>query len=355
MWQAEPVSGAKVALLSLEPWDDVWRRNQHLAAELVRQHLVDEVLFIEPAQRNAPRAFSPQPGIRVVRPRLPVPQRMGGLALVAARLRLRELRPMTVLWVNEARVGAHLISGRVPMIYDVTDDWRTAELNSRNRRRLVRAEDQLTRRAHVVVCSQVLRDRWRERYSVAPPVVQNGVDLEALKAANPRPLEGAAPHVGYVGTLHGERLDVDLVLALARDDRIGTVHLVGPDSLKPAERARLAGEPALRFEGSVPAADVPAWLVSLDVLVCPHVVSPFTLSLDGIKAHEYLATGKPVVATPTSGFQDMQDIDGFSVVDRSGFIDAVAHGGGTVAAPGSRGVSWAERAREFAAELADAS
>jgi teichuronic acid biosynthesis glycosyltransferase TuaH len=354
VWQAESVFQAKAVLLSLEPWDQVWRRNQHLASELVRQKLVGEVLFIEPPQPDAPLAFSPQPGIRVVRPRLPIPQRMGGLGVVAAGLRLRELRHANVLWVNNARLGAHLVSRRVPMIYDVTDDWRTANMNPRSRRALERAEDRLTKHAHVVVCSNVLRDRWRERYSVCPPVVQNAVDLEAMRGAKARTLPGPVPHVGYVGTLHGERLDIGLVLALARDSRIGTVHLIGPDSLKPAERARLAAEPAIKLHGAVSAAEVPGWLVSLDVLVCPHVMSPFTLSLDGIKAHEYLASGKPVVATPTSGFQDMRDVTGFSVVEPAGFVDAVVRANGAVAVPGARGVSWGERAREFAAALADA-
>jgi teichuronic acid biosynthesis glycosyltransferase TuaH len=354
LWQAEPVSPAKVVLLSLEPWDLVWRRNQHLVSELVRQELVGEMLFVEPPQPGAPRAFSPQRRIRVVRPRLPIPQRTGGLGVVAAGLRLGELRGASVLWVNDARLGVHLISARVPMIYDVTDDWRTAELKPRIRRPLVRAEDQLTQHAQVVVCSNVLRDRWLERYSVCVPVVQNAVDVDAIGGAIVRTLPGTGPHVGYVGTLHAERLDIGLVLALARDVRIGTVHLIGPDSLRPAERALLAAEPAVRVHGAVSAADVPGWLVSLDVLVCPHVISPFTLSLDGIKAHEYLASGKPVVATPTSGFQDMREVEGFSVVDRAGFVQAVAQADGAIAAPGSRGVSWGERAREFAAVLATA-
>jgi teichuronic acid biosynthesis glycosyltransferase TuaH len=354
-WQAEPVLQAKVALLSLEPWDSTWRRNQHLASELVAQEFVDEIVFVEPPQRTARRAFRPQPGIRVTRPRIVVPQRAGGLRLVAAALRAREVKDAPMVWVNNAWLGVHFLSRRLSVIYDVTDDWRTSNMAARTIRSLVRAEDRLTKHAQVVVCSDVLRERWQERYAVSPPVVQNAVDLSALRAAKPRSLDGPGPHVGYIGTLHGERLDIDLVVALARDQRIGTVHLVGPDSLRPDERAILSAESAVRLHGAVPADKVPEWLVSLDVLICPHVVSPFTLSLDGIKAHEYLASGKPVVATPTSGFQDMRAVSGFAVVAGAEFVHAVARSNGQVVAPGSRGVSWAERAREFAAILASAS
>jgi hypothetical protein len=77
------------------------------------------------------------------------------------------------------------------------------------------------------------------------------------------------------------------------------------------------------------------------------VVSGFTLSLDAIKAYEYLATDRPVVATPTSGFQN-QSAPGL-YVETDGFAVAVRQ-----AAEGhdrfQRDVSdWDDRARQFAA------
>ena len=38
-----------VVLVSLEPWDDVWRRNQHLVVALLRQDPSLRVLFVEPS------------------------------------------------------------------------------------------------------------------------------------------------------------------------------------------------------------------------------------------------------------------------------------------------------------------
>lgn len=342
--------GDSVVLLSLEPWDDVWRRNQHLTTQMLSQGLVRRVVFVEPAVPGRGRRFSPVPGVEVVRPALVVPRRLGGLWVVAAVLLASVLRHADLLWVNDAPLGALCLVPRRRTAYDVTDDWRTSVLTRRHRRRLVRAENRLTRRARVIVCSAVLRERWAARYGVTPPVVQNGADLDAYRDAEPVVLTGAAPHVGYLGTLHGERLDLDLVVALARDARIGSVHLVGPDSLTPAERVRLDAEPGIVRTGAVPAPDVPRWALAFDVLVCPHLVTDFTRSLDGIKAHEYLASGRPVVATPTSGFQDLLDETGVQVVDRAAFADAVA-AAPMPTAPGVRGASWAGRAVEFAAAL----
>src|SRR4051794_13181470 len=36
----------RVVLLSLDPWDEVWRRNQHLAVRLVRLGLVESLVFV---------------------------------------------------------------------------------------------------------------------------------------------------------------------------------------------------------------------------------------------------------------------------------------------------------------------
>lgn len=342
-------SGPVVGCISLEPWDDVWRRNQHFAWQLVEQGLVSWLVFVEPPRLGErPRRWSPRPGIQVVRPLLPAPKRLGGLQLAGALLRQTALRHVDVLWINDATLGRHCLRSGVRAVYDVTDDWRTFDNPPYIRQRIVAAEDELARRARTIVCSQVLAQRWEERYGARPPVVQNAVDLEAFTNVVPRLLDGQGPHLGYVGTLHSQRLDVDLVLRLARELG-GTVHLVGPDSLDEAIRQRLVAEPGVRLHGPVPACEVPGWMTAMDVLVCPHLVNDFTLSLDAIKAHEYAAAGRPVVATPTSGFQLLDD-PGITVVPPETFEAAA---GAAVGGPGpvEQPTGWPERAHEFARHL----
>ena len=338
-------SQLRVAVISLEPWDQVWRRNQHLATQLIKQGLVSELFFIEPPiWAMAPRHGRPMPGIRTIAPTLRLPKRLGGLAPLARQLRSL-LRSVDVLWVNDPAFGVHCANWHDRIVYDVTDDWRTFDFPPRIMRRVMAAEDRLALEAATVVCSPVLQSRWRDRYGVDAHLVSNGVDLSVWERASPILLPGPAPHIGYLGTLHDQRLDVDLVLDLARDARIGTLHLVGPDALTAASRARLEGSGKVRLHGPVPAADVAGWGKAMDVLVCPHLVNDFTLSLDAIKAYEYLASGRPFVATPTSGFQHLDDA--VAVRSRDVFVDSVAK-----AVDGSR-ISgdiptWEACARQFA-------
>ena len=54
-----------LVVLSLEPWDEVWRRNQHLVHHLLRLDPALRVLFVEPAAdptHGLRLARRPQPG-----------------------------------------------------------------------------------------------------------------------------------------------------------------------------------------------------------------------------------------------------------------------------------------------------
>ena len=338
----------------MEPWDGVWRRNQHLVAQLMAQGSVAEVRFVSPATKlkHVARA-RPLSGVEVLTPHLILPRSRGGAALLAAEVR-RWTRSCDFLWINDARLGLEVLRQGQPALYDVTDDWRSAEMAVGDRAALVRAEDALAASATTVVCSQVLAERWFDRYGVEAVIVQNGVDLPAHELATPHFLPGPGPHVLYVGTLHRERLDVPLVVAIASLPGVGQVDLVGPDCLDEASRMALLGTGRVVLHGPVGHHSVPGIMHGADLLICPHVVDDFTMSLDAIKSFEYLATTRPIVATPTSGFQLLTDAPGLQVVPASAFPSAVglALGASLGGWEGrAAGAGWASRARQFASAL----
>ena len=336
-----------VLLLSLENFDEVWRRNQHFVHQLLVQGFASQVIFVAPPASDGPREWHPAHGVTVVVPPLYVAPRFGGILLSALWLRQHWLGQVDLLWVNNAPLGRWLLGGR-PAVHDVTDDWRESVMGWASRRRLIKAEGLLARRARTVVCSPVLASRWHARYGVTAAVIPNAVDASLVRAARPRELAGSGPHGAYVGTLHEDRLDVELVIRLASSGNLGTIHLVGPDHLAPASRAQLQATGNVRIHGPVPRDDVPSWLQAMDVLLLPHVVSPFTLGLDAIKAHEYLATQKPIVATPTSGFQGVEGVEGVRIIGPDRYVVAVQEAlhSGPVAHLRPV-VEWSARAAEF--------
>ncbi len=229
------------------------------------------------------------------------------------------------LWINDAGV-APLLDAGFPVLYDVTDDWLAADRPPAERDRLHRDEAAvLTRAGAVTVCSPTLAaSKGAERPAERSPVtlVTNGVDVDRYRspAARPHDLPPGRTAV-YVGTLHSDRLDVELCVTTSEAmDGDGTLVLVGPVALEPDDVRRLR-EAGVVLLGPRPRDAVPGYLQHADVLVVPHVVDAFTDSLDPIKLYEYLAVGRPVVSTPVAGFRDA---GGTVKVEKDGdFPDAV--------------------------------
>jgi glycosyltransferase involved in cell wall biosynthesis len=259
--------------------------------------------------------------------------------------------PAPTLWINDAHFRDLLRTGW-PSTYDITDDWLLASGPGRTRRRLAAAERTLLRGAGgVVVCSPGLAaTRQEQRADIA--VIPNAADHVHFTRARERPHDLPEGTIAvYVGTLHEDRVDVDLVVELAQSLPDLAVVLVGPSSLGAESVDRLDALANVHRLGARSYDDVPAYLQHADVVIVPHVVSPFTESLDPIKAYECLVVGRPTVATQVAGFRDL----GAPVVaaDRNGFVAAVEAALTTPTPTRPRPVpTWDERARDFAAVLA---
>ena len=111
------------------------------------------------------------------------------------------------------------------------------------------------------------------------------------------------------------------MIELARAHSGLSVVLVGPDALPALTRRRLGQERNIHLLGSRPYDDVPAYLQHANVVLVPHRVTPFTESLDPIKAYECLAVETPAVATPVAGFRELAG--SVTLAPRESFVAAV--------------------------------
>lgn len=332
-----------LVVVSLEPWDEIWRRNQYLVDGLLRADRQLEVLFVEPPAdpvhdaltRRSPRLGA---GLRradgyggrlwLLQPTKPLPRVAGPIADSALRAQLRAAvrrRGMRspVLWVNDPLWAQLAVSTGWPSLYDMTDDWVEAARGGREHARLRAADELLLRSAGaVVVCSEGLRASRGGKRPVH--LVSNAVDVARYREATARPSDLPPGGVAlYAGTLHEDRLDVELAARTGRalHDAGATLVFVGPNALSADNSARLQAEPGIAVLGGRPFHELPAYLQHADVLVVPHIVDRFTDSLDPIKLYEYRAVGRPIVATPVAGFRDAEGVEA-----RAGdaFADVVA-------------------------------
>ncbi len=321
--------------MSLEDWDDIWRRNQFLCAAYARRHPDAKILFVGLPRDVTGRLrqghwselrgvldWSPPglPNITITRfaklfPNALVPGRKMNEALMRSHIQktaghLGLNAPL--LWLNPhsaVHLAGHL--GESAVIYDITDDWISLT-QSPALTRLIEAQDAaLCARADaVIVCSEKLYE-MKEGMARRLFLIPNGADATYYASVPDRtlPLPAEAAHwprpvFGYTGTLHPDRVDVPLVASLARGLTAGSVVLVGPDHLSPEGHAALGALPNVFLTGPKPYAQLPEYMRAFDVCITPHRVTPFTESLNPIKLWEYLAAGKPIVSTPVAGFRD---------------------------------------------------
>ena len=333
-----------LVVVSLEAWDDVWRRNQHLVAGLLRSDPALRVLFVEPPadpthDLRSGRGPSFARGVRevpdvapgrlfTVRPVKWLPRRLDRHAderLARAVMRAADSLDMRhpLLWINDPGAVAVAERSGWPMLYDITDDWLAADRPPAERQRAAANEARLLGLAgEVVVCSPELVRRKSTSRSVT--LIPNAVDADAYRRPSARPADlPDGPVALYLGTVHPDRIDVDLCEATARAlGEAGTLVLVGPNLLAAEQAARLRDAGA-RLLGPRARDAVIGYLQHADVLVVPHVVTEFTDSLDPIKLYEYQAVGRPVVSTPVAGFRDADD-PRITIASGDAFAEAVA-------------------------------
>ena len=331
-----------LVVVSLEAWDEVWRRNQHLVSRLLEADSRLRVLFVEPpadplhdlmSRRRPSRAFGPVPAgfdgrLLRFRPLKTLPRRLDprsderlarAVRRAAATAELRH----PLLWLNDPRAAELARSTGWPTLYDVTDDWLAADRPDAELDRISRGEHWLLGHAAAVVACSAELVRRKAPLREGIDLIPNAVDLSAYRTPRPRPADLPAVAAVYVGTLHRDRLDLSVCAATARTvaDR-GRVVLVGPDALDATDTQHLEASGVLVL-GARPRDEVAAYLQHADVLLVPHVVTPFTDSLDPIKLYEYAAVGRPVVSTPVAGFRDATD-PRIRLAGASSFPDAVA-------------------------------
>ncbi|RYF99118.1 MAG: glycosyltransferase [Chitinophagaceae bacterium] len=108
----------------------------------------------------------------------------------------------------------------------------------------------------------------------------------------------SSPIIGYVGALQSIRLDIELIVHIAKNMPDCNVVLVGPED-EDFLSSQLHHIPNVYFIGSRKPEELPAYISTFDVCINPQKVNEITIGNYPRKIDEYLAVGKPVVATKT--------------------------------------------------------
>lgn len=253
---------------------------------------------------------SPRPNLYVLTPLvLPLPgsawaRRANRMLLVSQiRTALAEVRRGPVqVWSFTPDVAYALGQfGEEAAVYYCVDDH--ASFSGYDREQVLRDEEDLCRRADLVVTTSTALQEAKAPWNPNTLLVPHGVDYEhfaqALANGLPAPPDVTGiphPRLGFFGLIR-DWVDLDLLAEVARRRPEWHFVLIG-DADSNVNIAQYRGVENMHFLGRKPYEQLPAYCKQLDVGLIPFKINELTLAVNPIKLREYLAAGLPVVSTP---------------------------------------------------------
>jgi glycosyltransferase involved in cell wall biosynthesis len=361
------LSGQTIICFAPDPWAGLWRNRHQIMTRLAKRNTVVYVeprVYLSEALRKARRGQTHLADVRAPRLRrerdnlylykdpvyAPYAGRLSGGKITAAIRRaafrgvLASLHATApILWLlrpwHADQIGLY---GEQLVVYHVTDEYSDYPTIS-DKAQFRRDEEALLRRADLVIVTSPALLAAKACCNPHTHLVRNGVDYEgfqrALAAQGEHPAFRGLPHprIGYAGALN-EKIDFGLIDTLARSRPDWQFALVGSLDLvrDEGEGRGLKSLPNVHWTGRVPVEEVPAAISSMDVCLLPYKINPWTANIDSLKLYEYLACGKPVVATDVPaarGFSGLVRIAAGASAFEAAVEDALAEDSAICAGP----------------------
>lgn len=175
----------------------------------------------------------------------------------------------------------------------------------------MRLEPKLIQKSDLVVCNSPQLADYARTFNAKSYDVGQGVDLSAYNPDAPFEMPEALqkisqPRIGYIGDINSMRLDADLLYELAKSKPGYSFVMIGneDDVFKNHALHQLQN---VFFTGSIAKHLVPQYMQALDVCLNPQLINEITIGNYPRKVDEYLALGKPVIATATDTMQIFRD------------------------------------------------
>lgn len=293
-------------------WHFVFQRPQHLLTRLASER---PVFFVEEPVFDPAGPFwetaQPAPNVTVLRPHSPVDESGFSEAQISClRPMVRELErrhgieaPIVWLYTPMALPLARDVDP-ILVVYDCMDELSAFAHAPRG---LLEREAELLEWADIVFAGGPSLYRAKKDRHPSVHCFPSSVDAAHFgraRAPLPEPADQAKmarPRLGFFGVID-ERLDVDLVAALAAAHPEWSIVMVGP--VVKIDPAMLPRADNIHYLGQCEYRDLPSYLAGWDVCLLPFARNEATRFISPTKTLEYMAAEKPIVSTPIRDVAD---------------------------------------------------
>jgi glycosyltransferase involved in cell wall biosynthesis len=334
-----PLRGREIVCVGFADWDtELWTNQHHLMSRLTREN---KVLFVESLGLRRPRLAGRDLRriVRRLRRGLAPPREMDGLRVLSplvlplhsnrlVRALNRRLlgalvqraargagmrRPILWAYVPQAESLIEVLDPELVVYHCVDDIAAQPGIDGASFRA---AEERFARGADLVLASAPSLTRRMRTLSgnvlEAPNVADTALFATALEEGPVDAALASLPHprVVFTGAIVTTKLDLPLLVGLARERPSWTFALVGPvgPGDPQADVSALAAEPNIHLLGPRSYRELPAVLRGADAGLIPYARNELTGSIFPMKVYEYLAAGLPVLATPLPALEDVSEV-----------------------------------------------
>lgn len=320
-----------ILLVSTADWDNpYWTNKQHVAVELARRG--HRILYIESQGLRRPTATRRDLGRiwgrlkKGLRPPRRVSENLWVLApiliplqskawvrrfnrwLLGATIRLWSLllglKPRLLWTYSPLTPALYRLKGWDLVIYHAVDDIKAQPGMPKDA--IESSEAVLSRRADIIFTTaphlhDVHKAQNPETYYF-PNVADFAHFNTALDPSTAIPEDIAAlpaPRIGFIGAVSGYKMNFALLRAVAEARPGWSFVLIGEvgEGDPWTDISTLSSVPNIHLLGGRPYAKLPGYLKAMDVAILPSNINDYTRSMFPMKFFEYLAAGRPVVAT----------------------------------------------------------
>ena len=206
-----------------------------------------------------------------------------------------------ILWsYNPMFSGYFEKFGEKISIFDAVDNWLWYPGYEAFRERIKKNYEIIEKKADLIfTVSRELVNFFKSRNQVF--WIPNGVDLEAFSLSRVAKIPSdikkiPKPIAGYTG--HINRINIELVRYLIKKNKNVSFVFIGPVwKNQKKEIGTLEKYSNVYFLGEKPYSNIPDYVRYFDICIVPHKLNQLTRFMDPLKIYEYLALGKPIVAT----------------------------------------------------------
>lgn len=188
-------------------------------------------------------------------------------------------------------------------------------------------EPELIAKSDICVANSTYLADYCKKYNPQSYYVGQGCELDLFMQTEglPKPADMLAipsPIIGYVGALQSIRLDIDVLMYISKSKPEWNLVLVGPED-DVFKSSLLHQCKNVFFIGSKNPSALPQYIHAFDVCINPQIVNQVTIGNYPRKIDEYLAVGKPVVATKTEAMRIFKE-HCYLAEDQQSYVDCIA-------------------------------